>query len=102
MSVVSEHRDVVVRSWRTTPRGLVREETAARPPKQAAYVSDALVEPVLSTIMSGRTVIVDEFMDEPAAKARFGDRWRELAAKGGRVRWRVSDKGDWQLVHDLR
>jgi len=44
-------------------------------------------------------MIVEEFMDEVAAQAKFGDRWRGLAAKG-RVRWRQASDGGWTLVHD--
>lgn len=75
------------------------EEAAARPPEPDGLVSDALLAPVLSIIRSGRSMIVEEFMDEVAAQAKFGDRWRGLAAKG-RVRWRQASDGGWTLVHD--
>jgi len=99
---MADHREVVVRRWRTGPDGLLCEEMVAAAPEPDGLVSDALVAPVLSMITSGRSVVVEEFMDEAAARAKFGERWRELAAKGGRVRWRLAGDGDWRLVHDPR
>lgn len=96
---MTDHREVVIRRWRTRHDGLVCEETTARPPEPDGFVSDALMAPVLSVIRSGRSMIVEEFMDDVAARAKFGDRWRELAAKG-RVRWRRTADGNWALIHD--
>lgn len=54
---MADHREVVIRRWRTGPDGLLCEEMAARAPEPGGLVSDALVPPVLSTITSGRSVV---------------------------------------------
>lgn len=97
---MADHREVVIRSWRTSPDGLICDETIANPPVDGAFVSDALMTPVLSAINSSRSVYVDEYMDEGAAQAKYGYRWRDHLQKGGRVRWRLTGDGDWKLEHD--